>query len=367
MNIKDRFYRIKKSIFRDVTLFLKRRVTLVKSDRRDLIGALSNRPCLVEVIGNTLYSQTRERYPISNRRELEKVLRLRQEVIPDELHHIGVLDVDGRWVTSFKFRDFSVRTSQAFVVIPETLLLGQALAPGEIFEVNISDERFYVGKDGAYQRSGGLISSAEIFLRAAGLPATTSIRRIDSDDQLRTILATGLLRLPLTNWLSLTRPGLLEASKVAARPILTASVIAAFIYMSISSIYLESMVYYRNVQLARLTPSVEPLLAAEKLINRSTAAANAMTTQINRRSITWPMWEIIEGVWLNKGFLLGVAYRDDELIVRAAAPDALVISEYVAKIPWVISVDFSSGVIQRSDSQQEFSLLVRFTDPSNEN
>lgn len=346
---------------------LQRRVVWVRGERQDWLGEPTDRFALLAILGVEHVAESQKRYPVVNRLELLRILALEsQQSGTTVLSRIGPLEGESRLVTRYTLKEFPTNLApSALFAVPETWLLSLSISSGEGMEVSRDGRKFYVTTNGRSHPQGALIRDFQSFLAAAGLPAPTTRVVVEDLESIRARLIAGVRRLSWADWPRLIRKDALEPVSQSLRPV-SIGVSAIIIgYLLLTSAYLLGMNALRDWQLARLGAEVQPLFQAEQTIERLGQESRALTELLNARQSSWSMWEIIPTVWQNEsGLITGASYQNRSLKVQGRAKSAVTVLEEIAASPLVVSADFQSGVRQRNEREQEFTLAIEMAPAS---
>ena len=342
--------------------FFRKRLVWVTDQRRDFNGQVSSGAALAAFIGREHYVERRRYYPVQSRIELLRVLRLEAAGENEGLIYIGPESSEGRLVTRYELKAKPI-TGQfnALLWIPETLAISKSLRQTSYAEVYRNDLRYFVAADGRSQLAGASISDGDQFIIGAGLLVNAPRVSLDAGSVSR-ILEGSLKQFSPPELYELVSRDLSSVFWPMVRPLSAIAGTVALLYLVVSSVYLVSFVQFREWQLEKLDTTVAPLFKSEREIDRLSGRTISMAKLVDARVVSWPMWEVIPEIWKNQGFLTGLTFEADRVVLQARAPSGVTVLEALSKSPLVAEAEFESGVRQNG-GQEEFTIALKLITP----
>lgn len=334
---------------------LERLVVWRSSARRDLSGNTTDRLALVSVIGREHYSESTKAYPIRSWLDAFRVARNECQNDGMTLVHVGDWVEPSRTVTFFKIEsDLDLSTEKSLLLLPEGLLAARSLSADEIAEIEREGLRYFVSARGNSQISGGLISSADSYALAVGLPDSVNRLKIEGPD-LQDRIRRFLWRLRRNDWPGFLHP--LFGGVARAKGVILGKSLAIIIalHVVIVSGYLLATSLWRERQIESLGPQVNTLLSAQRDVSRlgdEVAELNAMLSMPKR---THDIWRVASIVWKNGGTLTDLGLLDGKVTIRGTASVATDVLGALTKEVGMINPRFVAPVRQSGD-RQEFSI-----------
>ncbi len=338
---------------------LRRQVVWLSTDRRNLLGEMSNQRALVAIVGVEHYEETYSSYPIESYMDLSRVLSIEHRGQP--VLSLISKAIDGRReVRCFRLRDADMLSRiNAVCCVPETALVSLGLASNSLALVQRAGQQYFVSSSGLCQKAGGLVDSLARFKLAAGIPASSADVVLD-DTTISSRLGAGLLKLGWSSWLRFLNPVIGRRFAESAPSAMKTIGVTLSIYLMLSSAYLLGMKTWRQAQLNELGPDVEMLLQSQRRIDLLSRESEAMVRFLDERRPTWPLWQVVAAAWGNSGEILTIGLADNKAVLRMQAQDATVVLANVASMPGVASAKFDSSVVISPVGTQSFNIGFSF-------
>jgi hypothetical protein len=337
---------------------LARRIVWLTDARRNLRGEATAEAALITILGREHYGERRKRYPVAGWRDLRRVLA--QELGPDSttLTFIGPLVDDQREVTFYELRPgMTARTGRTLWLLPESLVLARALAPGTAAVVARDGFRYCLEPGGQSHPFAGPIASPALFLLAVGLDGTTPVIEW-SADAARAALPGALAKLAPGAWLGGLQRSSIGSFAIAWRPLAMLAAVALVGYLALASLYLTVTAAAREHALAGLGAEVETLLRMEHEVTRSGEQQAAIAALLNARGPSLDLWKVVAAAWSRGAALADIHFVDGELTLRGNAPSATDLLGTLALIQGVRDAKFVAPVRHDQPGREEFAISL---------
>lgn len=296
----------------------------------------------VLVVSPSFYSQTVKKYPITDRSELKKLLKLQQAA--NHCYLIKSIDEQSTQVVHWHF---SEQLPKAWIYIPETLLIENLCDENQVLEVSeTATTQYYFASDknnAFLAQKSPLMNTPERFAISTGIQFSQS-KQLTIEQKL-SLLTTGLTKLKPKQWLAL----LPKTQQINWWPIAINSAIPAtalvLLYTLISSGYLFAVNQYYNNTLNAQSSDLNQLLDLQQSIDNSQTVysqLHALLADKPNYLALWlelaPLFETvdIDNIRLNNG----------RVQMRGSAKKATSIMEILTKSPNVVDAKFDSPVSQ---------------------
>lgn len=305
------------------------------------------------VLARELYSEQWQSFAIRSKRELQKVLRLRDHD-NSVMHFIGDEHEGRRSVLTVTLSQAAlVYAQKAYIVLPETLVLNAALDDGVYF-VQAAKQNYYLHRNQRQWQSvptSPLIKDEATAKLALGVSASRNVATLKQND-VQSMLPEGVLKLGLSYWQQGWRK--VESDKPFAwQQALTLSAGVIVLYGLISTAYLSVDRWWTEQQLAEIEPAVSDVLADQNAVNQARATIEELQRfQTNWRAVNnfWQVYRVTEEQNVELRFLRG-DFR--ELTLSGLAENALPFMQDLNASGAVATSDFASPV-RANGGQQSF-------------
>jgi hypothetical protein len=340
--------------------FFERNVCWLTDARRDFSGAPSERAALLVVVGREHYVERRRSYPVTDWRDLSRVLALELASTPDTLAHIGPTVEDRRDVTFYDFQPGALaRAGRTAWVLPESLLVARSMRPGQIATVERAGFRYLVAATGESAPARGAIASAEMFANAIGEPSGEFVGPWN-EAALRDRMRASLRTLPSGAWLRFLRLTLRPEWPIAWRPLLLAGGVAVLGYFLLVSAYLQGTLQLRERQLDALGPEISTLLKTQTEVEKLTAERQAVAKLLAGREPTQEIWRLAGVAWGKGAQIAQVRFTDGKVAIQGNAATATDVLAALAAQPGVKDARFTAPV-RREGAREEFVISLVLT------
>ncbi len=329
-----------------------RYVHWLREGRRDLHGGDAKGFAVVLVLGREHYEERRSRYPIRSRVDLDRVLKLELQGRRATLVHIGPFFDEHREVIFFEIKPAAVSLiEQTLFVVPESLLLAASLDSRTALTVSRDAMSYFVSQATSSQVAGGLVNNVELYALAAGIPADN--RAVLTDDRdFRDRFVSGLKTVDLVSWLGFLAPHVRETTREHWRPALISLSGFLILYLLIASAYLQSMLAWREHQLAGLGPEVRELVETQRRIDRVADEHESLARLVKGRWETHRAWEVAGQIWSSGGSFTVINMIGPKITVRGSTGDAATLLKNISAMPRVGSAKFVAPVRQEATGQE---------------
>jgi len=204
------------------------------------------------------YTELSRSYPIENRSEVKKLVKLEYQG-QKVFYKIAKVD-NGK--TQVNIWVFSAQLPQAFLTLPESLLFSTLLTNNDILKVNGQHSPLFVAKHNevvSSQLAGALITNPQSFAMAIGLPGNAKVNELTPEARVSALL-TSLKALSIADLsLFFTLPPVKPTSHTIKTALLP-SVVLFVMYMFGSSAYLLVYKAYLQSQIEQQTDGINTAL-----------------------------------------------------------------------------------------------------------
>ena len=338
--------------------FLATKLAWLTSERRDFHGLSTSEAALVVVIGREHYDERRVQYPVRSWFELSRVLRLETAGRGECISIIGPMIDDRREVTFFDLKDsIAARVGRAAFWVPESLLLSRAVERGEIVTIDRDQLQYYLAQGAISQRVGGLVRTPELFAFASGIAQETASVWSDESD-LRARMLKALAALESAVWIRCLSPSITDEIRARWKPVSAIAAATFVAYMLLASLYLHSMIYWREHQIQSLGPEVGVLIAAQRHTDRLAEEQHGAARVLEGRRPTYFVWQVAATVWEKSGRFEALSWSDDQVLLRGKVQNAVDLLKALSALEGVEGARFVAPVTDDA-GEQSFAIKLK--------
>lgn len=313
------------------------------------------------IISRQYYSEQVKDYPIENRKELSKLLKLEN---PDKesCHYIWRHENGQSRVNIW---NFSKKVPTSFIQLPESLLLGLATQDGSSKSKNVltvensydDTADLYVSKQqGAIYSSlkSTMINSTQRFILSAGL-SQASQQSVINHTQLVTRFTLGLPKIPLPLWSAFIN----RSSTKSNTPLLIKKIALPFIgvisgYLLITSGYLALKNHNLQTQLQQQGEQINLALNKQQQLDNNVIRYKLLSGFFQQQDLSLPFWLALAKV-LPEVSISNIRKVDNRYVIRGTSEKATTTLEKVSQLDNVIEAKFDTPS-KRFRSKERFTI-----------
>ena len=298
------------------------------------------------IISRQYYNEKVNDYPIENRKELSKLLKL-ENPANESCHYIWRHDNGQSRVNIWQF---SKKTPAAFIQLPESLLLAIASQAGTSSDKHVLtvDNSFkgtadlYVSQQqGAIYSSlkSSMINSVQRFIISAGLSQASQQSSINHA-QSATRLALGLQKIPLALW-----SAFINTSKLTSNnPLLIKKIAMPFIgvissYLIVSSGYLVLKNHNLQAQLQQQRVQINQALNKQQQLDNNLLRYKQLKSFFEQQDLSSPFWLVLANV-LPEVKLSNIRKIGNRYVIKGSSERATAILEKISLLDNVVEAKF---------------------------
>ena len=347
------------SVVRGVLDRLLRRVAWHASERRNLSRQPGDFFPLVTILGREHYSERSKTYPALGRHDLEKVLREELVGEPPTLTLLGPINGDKREVSFFRL-DLAVIEAlpRSIFILPESVLLKAQLLTQSWAEVERQGYRYFLFRGGPSQPAGGALRARELVAMAAGVDPAQVPEEWRGADEVLQRLRRSLSKLPISSWWSCRNPlpRRLGLDAVAWKPLAMTAGLVLFVYLALSSIYLQALLGHRNGILDTLGPEIQEGLVADNETRVLAARRDALLGLWAGRADTQLIWQGVALALQNRASVQQFELRSGRVSLRGEAEDASEVLAVLSRQSGFADASFDAPVRTARNGRQNFAI-----------
>ncbi|WP_462146562.1 PilN domain-containing protein [Pseudoalteromonas gelatinilytica] len=292
------------------------------------------------IVSPSFYTQTEKKYPIRDRKELSKLLKLQQS--DGQLSLIHSNDEHSTYVTQWKFDKC---LPKAWLYLPESFLIAHYCEPGQILEIEESEKNTYYFTNFEHgflsAKKSNLVNSVERFAVSSGVQCKESLH-LSFADKLN-IIQQSITKIKPKHWLVFSSNFKeLNWWSLAIKAICPA-ISLVVVYIFISSIYLYGLNTYYSKNLEEKGSNINRLLwLQQELEQKQDNIAKLQEFLIDKPNFLslWlelvPLFEYVD--------IDSIRINNARIMFRGQAKQATQIMELLSKSPNVADVKFDSPV-----------------------
>lgn len=319
----------------------------------------------IVIVARHSYQEFIKTYPLVSLSELKAVLA--QEYADKSLvrHVIGAPDGNQRRVCTYVFsKEIAGLLDSAWMVLPESVLLWLGHKASAILHVK-TDNPFFLAAATELpvsQRLNPVLQSAERFKISQGLPGdmpTLDIAAAELPSVFYAAFKHALLNPVLHRFWRLPR---FDVSPLQFKLALAASAAAAFLYLSVTSLYLQMSVSQHQQAIAALGSDVNALLDQQSRYEKQVDGYSQYQLIKQQKQFTAHLWLLVSE--LNRQDpsleLNNANSEDDFMILRGKTSRATALLALVQSSPLVTEAEFSAPVLREGD-KESFVIRLKLT------
>ncbi|GAB0111511.1 hypothetical protein [Pseudoalteromonas distincta] len=306
------------------------------------------------VVSPRFYSQTVKKYPITDRSELKKLLKLQRS--SNHFYLIKAVDEQNTHVIHWHFSEL---LPKAWLYIPETLIIEHQCDENQVLEINETENSSYYfcnDKSNAFLAQKSLLmNTPERFAISTGVQPSQS--KLLTFEKKLNLIISGLSKLKPKQWLAF----LPKNEQINWWPIVIKSVLPAttlvLIYIVLSSAYLFTINAHYNNTLNEQSENVNDLLNLQQSVDEKQTTYIQLQQFLADKNSYLPLWLELSPLFEHVN-ISNIRVDNGRVQIRGSAKQATSIMEILTKSPNVITAKFDSPVSQSRRSEQ---FIISFT------
>lgn len=331
-----------------------KKLTIQANSQSSLIPAVENFKPQVLIVARGYYQEQLVSYPLTNKKELAKLLSL-DSANTNMMYSVNFIEDNQSWVNKWQFND---SLPNARVLIPESLVL--SCSNNKEADIEVYDElkknRLFVANSprGLYSaKSSRLLVSRELFCQSSGLPFNETFKQIKAGD-LVNALTFGLMRLTVKNWHTFIDLAIAPTDiDFLKRPAL-ACIMVSVIYLALTSAYvgfskfqIESKLDQESVELKQaLTLETNNLRLQDSLVMYQGVTQHFATTS--------GVWQLMLPLFEQANFTQ-IQLSNKRFVLRGETVKATDVLSDLANMPRVSDAKFDLPV-SKNRSKERFTI-----------
>jgi len=326
-----------------------------------LIKAKEGFKAKIVIVSSDFYSEKQLAYPIDNKKELNKLLKL--QLSKQEIGIVQKQDDNQSQVNTWQFNLKILELfPKAFVFLPETLLVAQNCDNGDIITLvdKSSKNTFVTAFDGVVHSAKcfGLINSAENFAMSAGI--SLQKQRVLSYQDKANSLVANISKLAINKVLAFIRKPGPKNIKVIALQLIAPSFAIISLYLILTSTYLFAKSMWLESELAGQGDEVTELLTLQSQLDDNFEYYQQLVLFWQDKQNTAGLWQIIAPTF-KLSTIRTVQLKEKRFFIRGRTPNASELLESIAQNPNVLHAKFEAPV-RKDRNQESFYLSIQLNE-----
>ncbi|WP_299791204.1 hypothetical protein [uncultured Shewanella sp.] len=314
----------------------------------------------VLIVARGHYQEVSKTYPLDDRKEVIKLLKLEAQSQPGYQQHVVYPSHEGQTATNQWF--FDPHLPDCKLILPESFVFGFNCPLFSTLITHFKQGQLYITRTpfGVVSApKGGLITNTASFAMASGisLPGGPDVV---TPDEVSDILHAQTVIQTLPKLLTQYPVNFLVKSDSSTqwtqelKPVLLATLVTATLYLTLSSAYLGVQGLWLDAQLDDNRDEVEQALNIQTEFNQLSAELNKQQAFISTQSIKTPFWQVIEPLMQQARFT-SVRYRGERFVLIGETSKATSLLEALVANPNVIDAKFDNQV-HKSRKKESFTI-----------
>jgi hypothetical protein len=305
----------------------------------------------VLIVARGYYKESNKQYPITNTRELYKVLAL--EKSSDDTAQFMVGDTEGNHVVANKF-ELVQKFENSMMKIPETVLIATAAEHCVAYKSKANDKQIFVTMNQGVVHSAtqtAIINSHEVFAATTGTKLSAH-QEVITSKELANILVKGLLKLPAAKWRHFVSINTQRVSERLFKYTLLPLVLGGCVYLASLSAYLFWQDTQYDKEIASKKEQVSSLLSTQVQLDDDLADIELYKSIFSDRTLDSYTWLALEPVF-KSAQISNLKGKNGFITIRGRADRATSIIELLNQQDMVKNVKFDSP-IRKQRNKEEF-------------
>jgi len=294
------------------------------------------------IVSRAFYNEQAKEYPVDNKAELTKLLKLEYAGLSNAFYRIWGSD-DGK--SQINRWQFNAKLPSALITLPESLLLSFLTNNNQILQANtVNGNTLFVGRVGHLIHSSlktPLINSSQNFSISAGVAQAPKDYLITSSD-FATQIATSIKSLPLPIIADFIQLPKAESKLQILKKITVPFFLMFTLYLVASSAYLLHRQHNIQQKLDSESTEVTKALSQQQLLDRQFTQYSALTNFIAEQQISSPLWLVIAEFFPTVKFN-NIQMKDNRVVLRGSTDKATTVLESISKNKLVLDAKFDAA------------------------
>lgn len=303
------------------------------------------------VISSRFYQEQFQSYPIDDKRELAKFLKIQRK--KSEFSVVQRIADNQSKVNIWRY---SQSIPKSWLAIPETFLYGENLNDGEVLDIcNNSGTSLYTAQidNGIYSTSSDkLIKTVTLFGVSIGLSIRNHIVTPSTNKAL--LMANCLANMKLIKLASFFKRPSQNTINLAAKKFIAPIIVGLVLYFTITSAYLSVKTTSLKSEISAQTTKMTKLLELQVSYNEKLNDYQALSSFWQARPNFTGLWAVLAPVF-NETKVKSVMLRGDKFVLIGQTKHASILLESIINSPNVKQAKFETP-IRKDRGMERFNL-----------
>jgi len=301
---------------------------------------------LVTVISRKYYSEAVHKYPIDDKAELIKLLKLEFQEQPKTFFQIMKIQDGNALVNVWQFSELC---PESLVYIPESLLIGSLLESQSSAEIKTQPPLYVASSNDATHSSlsSVIINDINKFSMSVGVSQQKEVIQIAQND-FASVLAYGLSKLNINKFISLVEKPSNDKLLNSLKKLFIPFSLVFTSYLAIASSYLVYQEANLKEQLSKHNDSVDSALNIQQNVDAQLEQFNAIADLLEGKQATSVMWLVIHDLFKQVKFS-NIRMVNGRTVLRGSTAKATLLLEQLSKIPYLEDAKFDYPTRSRKD------------------
>jgi len=328
----------------------------LQDSKYQLLPVNANKKFYSIVLGRQHYQEVQKNYPVENKKELVKILKL--EISTDNrtiLFRIGEYKNKQRVVT-FAYVNQSIQKEytqlNSIFCIPETWILGEKYL-NQLLQVNYQEVNYWLygtNQRVQSQKASGLFKEVSPFCSALGIAHDEKAKRLNQEDITAIFIELAIPLLVKYNqglWISKVNKAPLDFKSIAF-PVGAGAALLG-IYLTVMSFYLDFALERENSKQALLVNNASEIFTLQKQIEEQAKQLTQIKEVLYTSGVSLSIWQHLSPLY-SKGDIriekISVISARDKVSIMAKSVKATETLKLLSQQNGVYDAKFSSDVVQ---------------------
>ncbi|PHS21102.1 MAG: hypothetical protein COA85_13385 [Robiginitomaculum sp.] len=326
-----------------------------------------NNKCMLLIIAREFYIEKTGTYPIVDKRELNKLLKLETSLLSNNesqntFHHCWQTNSDkNNNQSQVNIWQFKTSVPNAFLRLPETLLFALTLSEQQIMHKTVNNKGVYITHINGLIHSlpqSSVVNSPDNFAMSVGVAQSQKVQVIKAE-QLAEKMIIGLKKLTLPILSSF-----IKAPQVANRLQLVKNIALPFLlvfscYLALSSAYLIYEQHNLQQQFTNQSSEVSSALQQQVIFDKKLARYNAFKKFLSQQTSHSSFWLIMADIFPAAKFT-NVRVNNNRYVLRGTAIKATKVLELLSRNKQVIGAKFDFPT-QKNRGRENFVISFKLS------
>lgn len=309
-------------------------LTLVKTQKTPLLL----------IVARSFYTESAKQYPLENKTEVKKLLKLEYSQHENTFSHVWGL-VNGQ--NQVNIWQFNEQVPKTLIQLPESVLFALSGLPNQVTQV-INDKTIYVTREAQLIHSlphSALVNSCNRFAMSVGVAQQQQDKHIVSSD-IATELVANLKKLTPELILSfISLPKSTEGGFTLFKKITIPSLTIFSLYLTLSSGYLFYKHWELTQDLTEQGPEISSALQQQLSLDKNLIRYHELSKFLSEQNTSSEIWLIMEPLFSQAEFS-NVSMKNDRYILSGNSIKAIDLLEVMSKMSQVENAKFDRPIRQ---------------------